>query len=445
MGLCRALLRSATRYNYTEEEKFVLIKVIAVIKGLQVLMSRMETFFTEAIRRNIYAQLQDLVQVILREPLRKAIKNKRDLIRSAQQILLSEWIHYNTSINAIPLYGSTFCFISESLQQCCDLSQLWYREFYLEMTMERRFVGPCHMRHMCRLLGYQGIAVVMEELLQIVKLLIQGNLLQFTKTLMEAMPKTCKLPRYDYGSPGFFKGPRLIAQFNDIVQYPDARTELFHNFHEFGNTILLCLLMEQALVRNVRSSPCYRIPEHLAKATLSEKPEVKLRKLEAKFDSLYVVAHVEKLGSARQTMIAKEGDLLTRERLCCGLSLFKNVLSRLRGLLDDPTWVGVPPTNGVMNIDERTEFHRLWSALQFVHIIPVGETEFTVQELFVEGLNWAGCSMIVLPGQQCRFEALDFCYHILRVQKVDGKDQNIKGINLKRMVDQIHRFQVLNS
>ncbi|CAH0392717.1 unnamed protein product [Bemisia tabaci] len=372
----------ATRYNYTEEEKFVLIKVIAVIKGLQVLMSRMETFFTEAIRRNIYAQLQDLVQ----SPYNNAV------------------IYLN--------YG---------------------------------FVGPCHMRHMCRLLGYQGIAVVMEELLQIVKLLIQGNLLQFTKTLMEAMPKTCKLPRYDYGSPGFFKGPRLIAQFNDIVQYPDARTELFHNFHEFGNTILLCLLMEQALVRNVRSSPCYRIPEHLAKATLSEKPEVKLRKLEAKFDSLYVVAHVEKLGSARQTMIAKEGDLLTRERLCCGLSLFKNVLSRLRGLLDDPTWVGVPPTNGVMNIDERTEFHRLWSALQFVHIIPVGETEFTVQELFVEGLNWAGCSMIVLPGQQCRFEALDFCYHILRVQKVDGKDQNIKGINLKRMVDQIHRFQVLNS
>lgn len=37
------------------------------------------------------------------------------------------------------------------------------------------------------------------------------------------------------------------AQLNDIVQYPDARTELFHNFREFGNTILFCLLMEQAL------------------------------------------------------------------------------------------------------------------------------------------------------------------------------------------------------
>lgn len=50
------------------------------------------------------------------------------------------------------------------------------------------------------------------------------------------------------------------------------------------------------------------------------------------------------------------------------------------------------------------------------------------RELFGEGLNWAGCTMVVLLGQQRRFEALDFCYHILRVQRVDGKDENVKGI-----------------
>ena len=37
------------------------------------------------------------------------------------------------------------------------------------------------------------------------------------------------------------------ATLQDIVQYPDARTELFHNFREFGNAVLFCLLMEQAL------------------------------------------------------------------------------------------------------------------------------------------------------------------------------------------------------
>ena len=50
------------------------------------------------------------------------------------------------------------------------------------------------------------------------------------------------------------------------------------------------------------------------------------------------------------------------------------------------------------------------------------------RQLFGEGLNWAGCVMIVLLNQQRRFECLDFCYHIFRVQKVDGKDENIKGI-----------------
>ena len=53
---------------------------------------------------------------------------------------------------------------------------------------------------------------------------------------------------------------------------------------------------------------------------------------------------------------------------------------------------------------------------------------FRFRQLFGEGLNWAGCVMIVLLGQQRRFEALDFCYHVYRVQRVDGKDETIKGI-----------------
>lgn len=92
------------------------------------------------------------------------------------------------------------------------------------------------------------------------------------------------------------------------------------------------------------------------------------------------------------------------------------------------------------------------------------KSPFCYRELFGEGLHWAGCTMIVLLGQQRRFEALDFCYHILRVQRVDMKDEVVKGIvsyyffvlkacydckiyqqSLKRMTDRIRRFQVLNS
>lgn len=89
--------------------------------------------------------------------------------------------------------------------------------------------------------------------------------------------------------------------------------------------------------------------------------------------------NVEKFGTAKQARIAREGDLLTRERLCCGLSIFEVILGRIKGYLDDPVWLGPPPINGVMNIDECSEFHRLWSALQFVYCIPVGAGEYTVE------------------------------------------------------------------
>lgn len=31
---------------------------------------------------------------------------------------------------------------------------------------------------------------------------LQGTILQYVKTLMEVMPKICRLPRHEYGSPG---------------------------------------------------------------------------------------------------------------------------------------------------------------------------------------------------------------------------------------------------
>lgn len=51
-------------------------------------------------------------------------------------------------------YCHVFCFsnriissdwLSEALQQCCDLSQLWFREFFLELTMGRRIQFPIEM------------------------------------------------------------------------------------------------------------------------------------------------------------------------------------------------------------------------------------------------------------------------------------------------------------
>ncbi|XP_052277859.1 cytoplasmic FMR1-interacting protein-like isoform X1 [Dreissena polymorpha] len=318
------------------------------------------------------------------------------------------------------------------------------------------FVGAPHFRVMCRLLGYQGIAVVVEELLKIVAEQLRGPLMKYTKTLMGSMPQNCRLLRYDYGSPGVMG--YYQAQLAELIQYPDMRTEVFQLFREVGNAILFCLLIEQALTQeevcdlkhaapfqNIIPKPFIPAKEGKSRKEKDEELKGAMKKLEVKYQALQVVPVIGKFGNQHQSTIAQEGDLLTRERLCCGLSMFEVILKRIQSFLEDPIWHGPAPANGVMNVDECTEFHRLWSAIQFVYCVPVGENEYTVEQLFGEGLNWAGCALIVLLGQQRRFEALDFCYHILKVNKVDQKDENVKGIQLKKMVDRIRKFQILNN
>lgn len=70
--------------------------------------------------------------------------------------------------------------------------------------------------------------------------------------------------------------------------------------------------------------------------------------------------------------------------------------------------------NGVMRASN--------SLYNFCHV------PFSSRQCFGDGLNWAGCSVIVLLGQQRRFDLFDFCYHLLKVQRQDGKDEIIKNV-----------------
>lgn len=54
-------------------------------------MGRMESVFNQAIRNTIYAALQDFAQMTLREPLRQAVRKKKNvLIRYTRHI--DDWI-----------------------------------------------------------------------------------------------------------------------------------------------------------------------------------------------------------------------------------------------------------------------------------------------------------------------------------------------------------------
>ena len=68
--------------NDRELTKYFLLfcQVIAMIKGLYGLIVRLEPVFSEVIKRCIHTEIQEFVQVYLREPLRKASKSKKSTL-----------------------------------------------------------------------------------------------------------------------------------------------------------------------------------------------------------------------------------------------------------------------------------------------------------------------------------------------------------------------------
>lgn len=51
--------------------------------------------------------------------------------------------------------------------------------------------------------------------------------------------------------------------------------------------------------------------------------------------------------SLQQVAISREGELLTKERLCCGLNIFKMFILKLKeSLAADTIWTGGIPPNG---------------------------------------------------------------------------------------------------
>uniref|UniRef100_H2XXK1 Uncharacterized protein n=2 Tax=Ciona intestinalis TaxID=7719 RepID=H2XXK1_CIOIN len=52
---------------------------------------------------------------------------------------------------------------------------------------------------------------------------------------------------------------------------------------------------------------------------------------------------------------------------------------------------------------------------------------------------------MTLLQQEKRFNILDFSYHIMKVQRFDERDEVIKQVPLKKFVERVRKFQILNN
>eukprot|EP01137_Pigoraptor_chileana_P010276 Opistho-2@59637 len=329
----------------------------------------------------------------------------------------------------------------------------WYGSKYLNNVfasigeLGSGFFGFPHTAALVRLLGYGGVAFMLEELVKNFKLTLVNTLRPYVDSLMEGLPQSVKLPAFHYGSVGalgFFQ-----LSLKPIISYRELKTEVFQSFREVGNFVIFTKLLEHTMSHD----ECFTVMQYapFQKAgTGSEHDNSDVArtivKLKEQMMSVPDLSSVVKRGQGSGVEAALQAESLCRPVMRDKL-LFNAVLGRVMSVLHEeaPNWRGHVPANGVMEVEECKEFHRLWSAVQFVFCTPGNATEYSAEDLFGEGLQWAGCTLMYLLGQHRRFEVLDFSYHIANVNRVDLKEDSVSGTDLKRFSELVRFYQRRNA
>ena len=350
------------------------------------------------------------------------------------------------------------------------------RAFAEILNRYSNFVGSPHFRLMARYLGYSGISTLFSSFIDHLEYDLGPSsngsgvptLLEHMNNVKEVMPKSCRLPRLDFGGQALIT--RYEALLKDLISC-NQLVSVFSYLREFGNTLLVCQHLERAMnfeeVFDLKQAGCFNnilprpfVPTKDGESRKDHDLAVKsaIRQQELRFRPWHVLGVVKAHCSKPEADLAEQADVLTRERLCCGLSLFDTVLLRLKARLNHPFFRGTLESAGnVLVSDDMSEFHRFWSSLVFVMCVPQPGSQETVESLFGDGLIWSGCTIIGLLQQQHRFRALDFCTRILAANRLNphaqgseldefankpgNKSSGQMGIKLEKMIERYKQKQ----
>ncbi|EGT51479.1 hypothetical protein CAEBREN_29296 [Caenorhabditis brenneri] len=230
-------------------------------------------------------------------------------------------------------------------------------------------IGTQHLKAITRLLHYQGIAVILEELLKMTHRLLDEKVKRHVRNVFNMMPKVCKLPKTEYGSGAVLQ--YYCHHLAAVGTYPELRSQFCQDLRELGNMIVFCQQLEVALGQEeahdlfLAAAFIGNVPQPPSRSATDQMKQI--AKLEEKYSRIHLTEVIGKISADdAQVIISKEAELMTKERLCCGLNAFEHFLNRIKMMLAaDEIWTGGYPTNGVFWIDECVEWYRVYSALQF--------------------------------------------------------------------------------
>eukprot|EP01090_Pellita_catalonica_P002598 TRINITY_DN12174_c0_g1_i2.p1 TRINITY_DN12174_c0_g1~~TRINITY_DN12174_c0_g1_i2.p1 ORF type:complete len:407 (+),score=69.07 TRINITY_DN12174_c0_g1_i2:276-1496(+) len=305
-----------------------------------------------------------------------------------------------------------------------------------------------HLLALVRVVGRTNLPLVVGECLENLNLKIANVLIPYVRELLKGMPQSSKLPLFQYMTFGNFENFR--NQLVDLMRYPELMTA-FQHFKEFGNTIALLSLLEQALSvvdtdTFVQAAPFLGITPENINEQVSDSSNSPLYKS--------ISGICSALGNDSKTRapgILKDiadhtwkADQFYRPSPK-NMSLLKAAFAKLDATVSNVSqiWANPIADNGVLPVDSTNEFYRLWSALQFVYCLPV-EKGLSRPELFGDGFPYAGITLIYFLRQQHRFQVFDFSYHIINVEEAIPTKQDPSMTSLFAFLPMASKVRELN-
>ncbi|GMI36528.1 hypothetical protein TrRE_jg10260 [Triparma retinervis] len=298
---------------------------------------------------------------------------------------------------------------------------------------KRGFVGEPHFIAVIEALGKQCLPLLIEECLNnLEERLVDVD--SYLRAMKEGLPPS-KLPKYMFrtgGCYGFFE-----AKLKGFLGYEDLKSEVFQNFRECGNTLFFLKDISDLIDLDdsfsfVGSSPFVGVDapkEAYSSAGRGSSNSVYSAEEDVASTPLYGLLNEFLAGGGQQGAsvgLSDAHELYTKD--VRGVrSVFKTSLLHVSKTLDaigiNQTWATIPTASGTIEVENPSEFHRLFSALNFLFCMneqEQGEDEefnLTDEEEFGHGFALCGLLLIHNLNQRNSFELLDFSYHVLNVQK----------------------------
>eukprot|EP00127_Corallochytrium_limacisporum_P001240 Clim_evm10s47 gene=Clim_evmTU10s47 len=290
------------------------------------------------------------------------------------------------------------------------------------------FVGHQHIQRMIKLLDRGSLAVLVEEILKSVELLLENTLIPYFQGMVLALPPEITRVGDEETSDQLFA--RYLNQLRSVREYPDLQGEVLQAFRELGNTLIFMMILDIELTADIFTKASHTTPLASVPGDESTRQWTDVYSTIQKGKD---ISEDPRQDINREVVTLADAELERKSLFRGALLQLRDYLLRQEGLVEKADYSN--PSD--LSIHNTTEFHRLWSAIQFSIVCSMTSDQLDPDILFGEGLQWGGIAMLYLLGQRHRYTGLDFSYQLLRTWVTDRKDVTLENVNLATLCSKV--------